>query len=285
MVSLLISSGEWWLTQTADTEAPSASEPPADPFDHLEKTVNQQAWAKQKASHLTDLLDASNRLSADPYMVSSALRRRFREEKKVILEKQGRDDGLREKYGLREDVDLGEEDVEKSRAMWEARREARGLPVSGDTGDRESESGDRDDSQQSVAGPSTVGTPRSMTGSLRKGKGREIDGSPSLAQVLRRSTVKKYDPFAGAADALLAGSPTQGTTPSRLRLKTKDPSAFSPAAAASAKPPAAAGIPVKGLALDNDKSGGALRTVQNGETRAAGLAPLAGGLLAGYGSD
>lgn len=277
---------ESWSEPVADTEAPSASEPPADPFDHLEKTINQQTWAKQKASHLTDLLDASNRLSADPYMVSSALRRRFREEKKVILEKQGRDDGLREKYGLHEEVDLGDEDVEKSRAMWEARREARGLPVGdGDGVDQESASG-WEDSGPSVAGSSTAGTPRTMPGSLRKGKGRETDGSPSLAQVLRKSTAKRYDPFADAADALLAGSSPQAFTPSRLKLKTKDPSTVGSAPTptitkATVEPaaPATSGSP------SSFKVGEPMRSAGNTKQPTAGIATLPGGLLAGYGSD
>lgn len=170
-----------------DTEAPSASEAPADPFAHIEKTVDQQTWAKTKQHRLTELQESADRLSSDPYVVSSALRRRFREEKKILLEKQGRDDGLRERYGLHDDVDLGEEDVERARERWEAGRERRGLPVDDPGADVEA-------SVRAV-----VGTPKP------RGKER-IESTGDLAKVLRKTTAKKYDPFGDAMEGLFGGS-------------------------------------------------------------------------------
>ena len=181
----------------ADTEAPSASEAPVDPFAHIEKTIDQQTWAKTKQHRLTELQDSADRLSSDPYVVSSALRRRFREEKKILLEKQGRDDGLRERYGLHDDVDLGEEDVEKVRERWEAGRERRGLPVD-DPGLADVEASVR----------AVAGTPRP------RGKER-IESAGDLAKVLRKTTAKKYDPFGDAMEGLFGGSA------SKMKLKGK----------------------------------------------------------------
>lgn len=196
-----------------DTEAPSAAEPPADPFGHLEKTIDQQTWAKQKSSRLTELYEASDRLSSDPYLVSSALRRKFREEKKVALAKQARDFELSDKFGLRDEVILGDEDVEGGRERWIAARERRGLPVS--TGAEE-----RDDVEGSVV--AYRGTP--SVRQTMKGKGK--DGEPAivgggLAKVVRRNTARKFDPFAEAADVLLSASPVAGGPKARGRLKDR----------------------------------------------------------------
>jgi coiled-coil domain-containing protein 130 len=146
------------------------------------------------------LQDSADRLSSDPYVVSSALRRRFREEKKILLEKQGRDDGLRERYGLHDDVDLGEEDVEKAREKWEAGRERRGLPV---------EEPELKGAEASVR--AVMGTPRP------RGKER-IESAGDLAKVLRKTTAKKYDPFGDAMEGLFGGS--AGTM--KLKGKIKD---------------------------------------------------------------
>lgn len=129
-----------------------------------------------------------------------------------MLEKQGRDEGLREKYGLHDDVDLGEEDVEGGRARWEAGRERRGLPVE-----------ETDTAEGSTAG--ARGTP-SMS-SQRNGKGRAGDPSmststPSLAQVLRKTTKRKFDPFADAADTFLSSPSLFAVTPNS-RGRIKDP--------------------------------------------------------------
>lgn len=227
-----------------DTEAPSAADAPVDPFAATEKTIDQQTWAKAKTSRITELYDSSDRLSSDPFEVSMSLRRKFRNEKKVMLEKQGRDDGLREKYGLHEEVDLGEEDVEDGRARWEAGRERRGLPI------EESDLGEG-------SNVGIKGTPYRP-----KGKRRAIDtgSTVDLARVLRKSTKRKYDPFAEAADAFL--SFPRPSTPREIaslpkRGKIKDPGGI---AATPAK------LVVK-------------------EKVVLGSLGKAGGLLAGYGSD
>lgn len=112
-----------------------------------------------------------------------------------MLEKQNRDDGLRGRFGLHDDVDLGGEDVELGKEMWEAQRERAGLAIdSGQTVENRGESSTR----------AIKGTPAS-----RKGKGRagEVDGTPDLASLLRKTTARKYDPFSDSMDAFTSGSP------------------------------------------------------------------------------
>ncbi|KAL7425022.1 Protein saf4 [Cryptotrichosporon argae] len=154
-----------------DTEKPSASEPPADPFAHIEKTVEQVTQAASKQSRLTELTEHSARLSADPYAVSAALRRRFRKEKRAALEKQARDDGVRRRYGLDDDIDLGDDgDVEGGREMWETARENMGLPVGPPTPGGAASS--------STAPPAAIAVSKA-----------------ELSALIRRNTKRRYDPF------------------------------------------------------------------------------------------
>lgn len=180
----------------------------------MEKTIDQATWAKKNTSRVSELSDLSDRMSADPYVVSSALRRRFREDKKIALEKQGRDDGLRDRYGLHNEVNLGTEDVDLGREMWEAGRERAGLPldagVGGSTSKGEVESSTR----------ATRGTP-----ATRKGKGRAdpTGAAPDLAALLRKTTAKKYDPFSEGLDNLFSGSASP-TMPVRVKTRLKEAS-------------------------------------------------------------
>ena len=199
---------------TPDTEAPSAAEPPADAFAHIEKTVDQQTWVKTKSSRLTELQNSADRLSSDPYVVSSALRRKFREEKKIMLEKQGRDDDFRAKYGIHEDVDLGTEDVEKSREMWAAGRERAGLPI------------EEPDIEPDASVRAVNGTP---THAAKEKTGGPVD----LAKVLRTTTAKKYDPFDGGLDSFFS---VRSETP-KVKPKPKDrPTAVKTPAASEQAP-------------------------------------------------
>ncbi|WVQ66126.1 uncharacterized protein L199_004304 [Kwoniella botswanensis] len=228
-----------------DTEAPSASEPPADPFAGVEKTIDQQKWAKRGTSRLTELTKSSDRINSDPYLVSSALRRKFREEKKILLEKQVKDEGIKEKYGLNDDMihlqdQDQDEDKEKEKRIWEIIKENRG------------------ESSQ-TSSPSAIPTSRGQ------GKARSSD-SPSLVDMLRRNTGKKYDPFSNAS---FSGSSTSSTP-----VKLNSPRIFDSMKGKGK---------IKGNMLDNispklkDKEG---QTTSN-EDRSG----LGGGLLAGYGSD
>jgi coiled-coil domain-containing protein 130 len=132
------------------------------------------------------------------------------------LEKQDRDDGLKSRFGLHDDVDLGGEDVELGKEMWEAQRERAGLPV-GSIGEGTGESSTR----------AIKGTPAPT----RKGKGRMGDtgasGTPNLASLLRKTTARKYDPFSDDLDTFMAGSPTSRgkakVKPVVVKLETEPP--------------------------------------------------------------
>jgi coiled-coil domain-containing protein 130 len=238
------------ICTTLDTEAPSAAEPPADPFAHIEKTIDQQTWAQTKKTRLSELYDASDRLSSDPYLVSSALRRKFRVEKGLMLDRQRRDDEFRDKYGLSLELDLGgETPVGNVKGMWEAGRERRGLP---------SHTGEASGSGAGVSTRATKGTPS------RKGKERDMDGfktKAQLAQSLRATTSRKYDPFASAADTLLAGSPGGSSAGLKVKTKTKDPDKV--AQVNTGVRPIGTGVSISSPVVGS----------------------LGGGLLAGYGSD
>ena len=116
----------------------------------------------------------------------------------MLLEKQARDDGVKARFGLADDVDLGEEDVELARERWEAGRERKGLPVDEPLS-----------AEMSVR--ALVGTPSARAGAAR------MDGQ-DLGKALRRTTARKYDPFGDAMDELFASG-----SKVRLRDKIKDP--------------------------------------------------------------
>lgn len=119
------------------------------------------------------------------------------------MEKQGRDDDMRERYALADDVDLGDEDVEGDRARWEAGRERRGLPVLAIEG----EGAEGGESVRAVHGTPALRTPRIG--------GSAAAGGPALAQVLRQSTKRRYDPFADSADGFSSATPLAITPKSR----------------------------------------------------------------------
>ncbi|WWC73770.1 uncharacterized protein I206_107742 [Kwoniella pini CBS 10737] len=167
-----------------DTEAPSASEPPLDPFAGVEKTIDQQKWAKKGTSRLTELTNSSDRLNSDPYLISSSLRRKFREEKKLLLEKQIKDDNLKLKFGLNESINFESESVDevddKSKKIWEIIIQNK----------KNGESSNINNSSIEVG---NLPTPKTR----KNGKGKVIDTkSPDLINLLRSNTEKKYDPFA-----------------------------------------------------------------------------------------
>lgn len=112
-----------------DTEAPKPSETEVDAFEALEKDTDQQAVVRLKRNRLDELEEASARQRADPYAVSRALRTKFRAEKKEALAKQVADGEIRERYGLADDIELGDAQVDKGSEWWAAARERRGLPV------------------------------------------------------------------------------------------------------------------------------------------------------------
>ncbi|KAJ7830102.1 hypothetical protein B0H14DRAFT_2291564, partial [Mycena olivaceomarginata] len=80
-----------------------------DPLASLERTVDAQNGLVQAPHRLKALEEASERYSSDPFAVSSKVRKRFWEEKKVV--KKGADDEIKSRYGLPETLSLvGDDD-------------------------------------------------------------------------------------------------------------------------------------------------------------------------------
>lgn len=102
-------------------------------------------------------------------------------------------------------MDLGEEDVELGREMWEAGRERAGMSI---------EAGPSGGPSGQTSTRVSKGTPISV----RKGKGRVGDGTPDLGSLLRKTTAKKYDPFSDGVEAFFTGSPNN----IRGKAKVKD---------------------------------------------------------------
>lgn len=130
-----------------------------------------------------------------------------------MLEKQGRDDGLKERYGLAEDVDLGDESVERGREMWEAGRERAGLPIE-PSGSEDGAAEEGSDSVRALSGSPAPG----KAGGSGAGRG---NATPDLGSLLRKTTARRYDPFASAADGLFGGTPT--TTKAKARAREPPP--------------------------------------------------------------
>jgi len=146
---------------------------PSDPLAQLEKTANQERRANEVgAPRLNALQELSEHHGADPYELSSKVRKRFREEKRAEKRKRDADEAVKEKYALPSDlklVDSTEVEEEASRWKsdrrdWEARETAKRRRLSAEVG----------------SSPST---------SFRSTK------TTSLASTLLRNTARKSDPF------------------------------------------------------------------------------------------
>ncbi|GAA5895386.1 hypothetical protein JCM5296_002393 [Sporobolomyces johnsonii] len=117
-----------------DTAASTSTAPP-DPFASLEKSVSQKTRALSESARLSSLYEQSSAQWSDPYAASSALRASFRKKKKLILESEGRAEGVRDKFGLGERVRVEDlrtparkEDVEEERRLWdEAKKQRAGV--------------------------------------------------------------------------------------------------------------------------------------------------------------
>lgn len=151
---------------------PSKAEP-TDPLAQLEKTANQEQRANEVgAPRLNALQELSEHYGADPYELSSKVRKKFREVKKAEKRKRDVDEAVKEKYALPTDlklVDNAEVEEEASRWKgerrdWEARETAKRRRLSAEVG-----------SNLSISFKSTKTT--------------------SLASALLRNTARKNDPF------------------------------------------------------------------------------------------
>lgn len=123
-----------------------------------------------------------------------------------MLEKQDRDDAVKERYGLGEEIDLGDEAVDGGREEWKAGRADKGLHILGSS------------SLPSSGLPFSVKGVDHSTGQQKgNSKGRLSDSPAHLAEVLRKSTAKKYNPF----DSPVIGFGS--SSPSSTMLKPQHP--------------------------------------------------------------
>lgn len=105
----------WYI---ADTEAAAV---PADPLASLEKTTDAQKGLVKAQDRLESLQEVSEHYNSDPFSLSSKVRKRFREEKKVEKVKKQADDRIKDRYGLPEALRLIEDDdkaAEDAKAEW-----------------------------------------------------------------------------------------------------------------------------------------------------------------------
>lgn len=91
-----------------DTESSSTV---VDPLAVLEKTTDAQNNLKNvQIPRLESLQTVSEHYNLDPYSLSTKVRKRFREEKKVEQRKKRADDHIKGRYGLPESLSLVEDD-------------------------------------------------------------------------------------------------------------------------------------------------------------------------------
>ncbi|KAG6810429.1 hypothetical protein H0H92_011871 [Tricholoma furcatifolium] len=91
-----------------DTEGANV---PVDPLAALEKTTDaQKRLTTIEMPRLESLQTVSEHYNADPYTLSSKVRKRFRETKKIEQEKQRADDQIKNRYGLPASLNLLAED-------------------------------------------------------------------------------------------------------------------------------------------------------------------------------
>ncbi|KAF9520887.1 hypothetical protein BS47DRAFT_1323445 [Hydnum rufescens UP504] len=103
-------------------ETNGSSSGPTDAFASVEKTTAAESNLTNVIKpRLSSLADLSDRRNADPYALSSKLRRSFREIKKADTRIRAEEDGLRDKFGLPKELDLIKEDEvrEEAKEEWE----------------------------------------------------------------------------------------------------------------------------------------------------------------------
>ncbi len=115
--------GSLLIVASPDTEGSAA---PVDPLAALEKTTDAQKNLTQvQIPRLESLQNVSEQYNSDPYTLSRKVRKRFREVKKVALEKEAADDSLKGRYGLPETLKLldeAEDDAIRAKEEWEQAR-------------------------------------------------------------------------------------------------------------------------------------------------------------------
>ncbi|EEB97310.1 hypothetical protein MPER_03403, partial [Moniliophthora perniciosa FA553] len=100
---------------------------PADPLAALEKTTDAQNHHKNvQVPRLESLMDVSDHFNADPYSLSLKVRKQFRQDKKIRLEKEKADGKVRDRYALPTTLNLVEDDekaLQEAKEQWERARQ------------------------------------------------------------------------------------------------------------------------------------------------------------------
>src|SRR5258708_2691310 len=110
-------------TLRTDTAGPSQ---PSDAFAAVEKTVTAETNLSQVIQpRITTLQELSDRRNADPYTLSSSLRRGFREIRKADKRMKEEEKAIRDKFALPEELQLVKEDEIRSEAKEEWARNRR----------------------------------------------------------------------------------------------------------------------------------------------------------------
>ncbi|KAF5341877.1 hypothetical protein D9611_001457 [Ephemerocybe angulata] len=116
---------------TEDTDKESGNAPPLDPLVALEKTTEAERLLNEvQKPRIESLQSVSEHYNADPYTLSTRVRKRFREDKKVEQKKRAADDTLKGRYGLPSELALVEDDdkaKEEAKEQWLKANQERAL--------------------------------------------------------------------------------------------------------------------------------------------------------------
>ncbi|KAL0573410.1 Protein saf4 [Marasmius crinis-equi] len=98
-----------------------------DPLAALEKSTDAQNHHKNvQVPRLESLMDVSEQYNADPYSLSRKVRKHFRQDKKVRVEKEKADIQVRDRYALPTTLKLAEEDekaLQEAKDQWHKARQ------------------------------------------------------------------------------------------------------------------------------------------------------------------
>ncbi|KAG5641822.1 hypothetical protein DXG03_004141 [Asterophora parasitica] len=164
-----------------DTEGAAA---PVDPLVALEKTTDAQNHLKNvQAPRLEELQSVSTQYNADPYALSSKVRKRFREDKKVEQRKKRADDHIKDRYGLPASLSLLEEDeLSRKEAKEEWQRGQRALAL-------------EESSKRRKLDVDVVAIPRSSSLSKISTKPTPKNHVESLRARILENTARQTNPF------------------------------------------------------------------------------------------
>ncbi|KLO10245.1 DUF572-domain-containing protein [Schizopora paradoxa] len=183
----------------------SEGKAPDDPLAALEKTHTALVHTQQvQAPRLESLQENSEKYNADPYTLSSRVRKHFRVEKRELKRKKDEDDAVKTKYGLPEELVLSANDEVTSKDAKEeflrARRavgadqEAKRQKLVAEAGQpRPLASLSRLPSQSKRPPSSLSKTPSSSSSNLKSNA--KMTASQTLRLKLLESRGRKADPF------------------------------------------------------------------------------------------